>query len=92
MFVGGVDRVRLSNSPGMVMHADRRADAGAGAAGRITRNQAALRASVAMHPIGRIGAPDDIARAIESLLSPSSEWITGQVLAFGGGLSNVRTR
>jgi NAD(P)-dependent dehydrogenase (short-subunit alcohol dehydrogenase family) len=61
-------------------------------AARITGNEAALRASVAMHPLGRIGAPADIARCIDFLLSPASNWITGQTFAVDGGLSSVRSR
>jgi 3-oxoacyl-[acyl-carrier protein] reductase len=59
---------------------------------RITENEGALKASVAMHPLGRIGQPDDIARAIAFLLSAESAWTTGQVLGVDGGLSRVRGR
>ena len=40
-------------------------------------------------PLGRRGTPDDISRWIVSLADPSSDWITGQVLAVDGGLSLV---
>ncbi len=59
---------------------------------RLTSNEAALKASTAMHPLGRIGTPDDIARSIEWLLDPQSDWITGQVLGVDGGLARVRSR
>jgi 3-oxoacyl-[acyl-carrier protein] reductase len=61
-------------------------------AARITQNEAALRASVAMHPLGRIGTPADIARCIAFLLDQANDWITGQVFAVDGGLSRVRSR
>ena len=59
---------------------------------RITANEAALKASSAMHPLGRIGQPVEIARAIAFLLSPDNAWITGQVLGVDGGLAHVRGR
>lgn len=61
-------------------------------AARITRNEAALRTSTAMHPMGRIGNPDEVARAIEFLLDPASSWITGQVLGVDGGLARLNIR
>jgi len=59
---------------------------------RITDNEAALKASMAMHPLGRIAAPGEIARAITFLLSPDNSFVTGQVLAVDGGLSRVKSR
>ncbi len=38
------------------------------------------------HPIGRIGHADDIANAIEFLLSDRASWITGTVLDVDGGV------
>ena len=40
-------------------------------------------------PLGRRGIPDDVSRWIVSLADPSSDWITGQVLAVDGGLSLI---
>ncbi len=59
---------------------------------RITGNEASLRASQAMHPLGRIGKPEEIARAIAFLLDPANDWITGQVLGVDGGLAEVKAR
>lgn len=38
-------------------------------------------------PLGRIGVPEDIARAVGLLVHPDAGWITGQVLVADGGLS-----
>lgn len=36
-------------------------------------------------PAGRVGTPDDIARAVVFLASENAAWITGQVLRVDGG-------
>ena len=59
---------------------------------RLTANEASLKTSTAMHALGRIGEPGDVASAIEWLLSPEQSWITGQVLGVDGGLACVRSR
>lgn len=59
---------------------------------RLTTNDAAAKASAAMHPVGRIGEPDDISATMAWLLSNDATWITGQVFGLDGGLSTVRTR
>lgn len=58
----------------------------------LTGNEASLRASEAMHPLGRLGTPDEIAKAVAWLISDESAWITGQVLGVDGGLARVRPR
>lgn len=58
----------------------------------IISNTDSLKFSKAMHALGRIGKPEDIASAIVFFLSPENDWITGQVLAVDGGLSNVRPK
>lgn len=55
-------------------------------------NQFVAKASQAMHALGRIGEPEDVARAIVFFLNPSNNWITGQVLAVDGGLSAIRPK
>lgn len=57
---------------------------------RITRSERALEHSRKMHPLGRIGTPDDVAAAIAWLLSDESDWVTGQVIGIDGGLGRTR--
>jgi NAD(P)-dependent dehydrogenase (short-subunit alcohol dehydrogenase family) len=59
---------------------------------RLTGNEASLEASRAMHPLGRVGEPRDVASALEWLLSPEQGWVTGQVLGVDGGLGSARPR
>ena len=58
----------------------------------LVANELAEKASLAMHPLGRLGEPDDVARAIAWLLDPAQGWITGQVLGVDGGLADVKSR
>jgi NAD(P)-dependent dehydrogenase (short-subunit alcohol dehydrogenase family) len=53
-------------------------------------NEAALKVSEAMHPLGRIGEPRDVAAAAVFLLSDDASWVTGQILGVDGGLSAGR--
>lgn len=59
---------------------------------RLTGSEATLKASTAMHPLGRIGEPADVGTALAWLLDPATTWVTGQVLSVDGGLSCVRAR
>ena len=49
-------------------------------------NDTTLAASVALHPLGRIGEPADPAAAAAFLASDDASWISGQVLGVDGGL------
>ena len=55
----------------------------------LTGNETSRKFSEALHALGRLGKPEDIALAIVFLLDPDNSWITGQVLAVDGGLSSV---
>lgn len=59
---------------------------------RITSSEIARKASLAMHPLGRLGEPEDIASAIAWLLHREQSWVTGQVLGVDGGLGALKTR
>lgn len=41
----------------------------------------------AQHPVGRVGAPDDVASAVEYLLSDASRFMTGAELVIDGGMT-----
>ena len=49
------------------------------------RNEAEISMAISEHPIGRIGVPDDVAKAVLYLVSEDSSWITGAILTVDGG-------
>jgi len=57
---------------------------------RVWGNERGAEASRAMHPLGRLGTPGDIASAIQWLLSPEQTWVTAQTIAVDGGLSTLK--
>ncbi|KAA1427482.1 3-oxoacyl-ACP reductase FabG [Nocardioides antri] len=50
-------------------------------------DEAQLDQIVRRTPAGRLGDPDDIARAIQFLVDERNDWLTGQVLVVDGGLT-----
>jgi len=59
---------------------------------RIVQNETSRKASLDMHPLGRLGRPEDIAPTIAWLLGDESRWVTGQTIGLDGGVSTVRPR
>lgn len=58
---------------------------------KLTSNEMLLKASTLMHPLQRIGTPEDVASAIDWFLSPKQSWVTGQILGIDGGLGSVKS-
>jgi 3-oxoacyl-[acyl-carrier protein] reductase len=50
-------------------------------------DEAQLEQIVRRTPAGRLGEPDDVARAVQFLVAPESDYITGHVLVLDGGLT-----
>lgn len=59
---------------------------------QLTATEGSRKVSESMHALGRLGEPEDVARAVVFLLDPANGWITGQVLGVDGGLSHVRPK
>ncbi|MCX7665333.1 MAG: SDR family oxidoreductase [Gemmataceae bacterium] len=59
---------------------------------KITSSPKAKAYSISLHPLGRLGEPDDVAAAIEFLVSPAAGWITGQIWGIDGGLATIKNR
>lgn len=57
---------------------------------RVWNNPRSAEVSLAMHPMGRFGTPEEIARAILFLANPEQSWITGQILGVDGGLARLK--
>lgn len=50
------------------------------------QREATLQQMAGLHPLGRVGTPQDLASAIIFLLSSDSSWITGAILNVDGGV------
>lgn len=55
---------------------------------KIWKNESHLKASENLHPLGRVGEPKDIARAVAFFLDPENDFITGQILGVDGGMTS----
>lgn len=56
----------------------------------LTRNAQMADAIAKLHPIPRLGEPDEMAALAAFLLGPDAGWISGQVLPVDGGRSSLR--
>jgi NAD(P)-dependent dehydrogenase (short-subunit alcohol dehydrogenase family) len=57
----------------------------------VAPNEKIVEAVAKLHPVPRLGQPDEIAAMVAFLLSPEAGWITGQTIAIDGGRSTLRT-
>jgi NAD(P)-dependent dehydrogenase (short-subunit alcohol dehydrogenase family) len=55
-------------------------------------NPAMEKAMGALHPLGRIGQPEDAAQLGAFLLGPQASWMTGQILGVDGGRGTLRVK
>ena len=58
----------------------------------LTQNETVAKMSAALHPLGRIGEPAEVASAICWLLDREQSWVTGQVIGVDGGLGHIQAR
>ena len=58
----------------------------------LTRNEQMATAIAALHPLARLGEPEDVAPLAALLLSDRAAWTTGQVIHVDGGRSTLRTK
>jgi NAD(P)-dependent dehydrogenase (short-subunit alcohol dehydrogenase family) len=52
----------------------------------VDQRDAVLRQMAGLHPLGRVGTPQEVAAAIIFLLSPASSWTTGAIFNIDGGV------
>jgi NAD(P)-dependent dehydrogenase (short-subunit alcohol dehydrogenase family) len=52
----------------------------------LTENEISMKASESLHPMGRIGKPEDVVEAILYLASDDSSWVTGSIIPIDGGM------
>jgi NAD(P)-dependent dehydrogenase (short-subunit alcohol dehydrogenase family) len=58
----------------------------------LTGNEQMASAIAQMHPLPRLGEPEDAARLAAFLATDDASWITGQVIGVDGGRSSLRTK
>jgi len=58
----------------------------------LLRSDRARERSEDMHPMGRLGQPDDLVEMARVLIHPDNDWITGQVVGVDGGLRSLQSR
>lgn len=57
---------------------------------KLLNNETKVKSSEDRHPLKRIGSAEEIAQAVEFLLSEKSGFISGQIIKIDGGISSVK--
>lgn len=79
-------QLALELAPGIRVNAVAPAVVKTRLAGALLQDEAA---TAAMHPLGRVGEPEDVARLILFLASDASSWMTGAVVPVDGGVTGA---
>ncbi|MCC5788960.1 MAG: SDR family oxidoreductase [Opitutales bacterium] len=58
----------------------------------IISSDAAKKASAAMHPLNRIGKPEEVASLMAWLAGEEGDWVTGQIWNIDGGMGHLRSK
>ena len=58
----------------------------------ILRSEQVAMTLAKLHPLPRLGTPEDVASLAAFLISPESSWITGQIFGVDGGRSTLRIK
>jgi NAD(P)-dependent dehydrogenase (short-subunit alcohol dehydrogenase family) len=58
----------------------------------ILRSEQVADSLAELHPLPRLGTPEEVAALAAFLISPESSWITGQILGIDGGRSTLRIK
>jgi NAD(P)-dependent dehydrogenase (short-subunit alcohol dehydrogenase family) len=79
-------QLALELAPGIRVNAVAPAVVKTRLAGLLLEDEAA---TAALHPLGRVGEPEDVARLIVFLASDASSWMTGTVIPIDGGVTGA---
>ncbi|MCC5840857.1 MAG: SDR family oxidoreductase [Opitutales bacterium] len=60
-----------------------------GATAHLLQSEQARKLSESMHPLGRVGQPEEVASLVRWLLSSEAAWVTGQIWSIDGGMGSV---
>ncbi len=56
----------------------------------LLNNDRKREANTQRHPLKKIGTPEDISNLVTYLVTPRSQWVTGQIFKIDGGMSSLR--